>query len=487
MFQRNLLTDADVELLAGSTLTVLEKVGVLCQNEEMLRALEEWGAEVDRGREMARFPRARVEAFVAALRKEAEGGDGCGYRTFQAPARPALSTLVAQFYYDDEAKERRPGTRQDLIKLIKLGDVLHPSVGSGHALILREEPPLMEPLEAALVLAEYAARPGPAFAWNARQVSYLVEMGEILGIPNWFTMGAICFAHPLRFDRDVADRVVLMAKMGLPIGLTGMQVGGASTPVTVAGFVAVSAAEFVATWIAGRALNSSIRLAATMFASNVDVQGGPLGGIIWGATVDMKTGEVSYSAPDAMLRSFALSEFLGRWCGHAVPVGGGEYSVAKVPGLYAALEKAHKAMTIAAFTGYHPPIGDGMVDQGKTVSPVQLLLDTEMAVALESLGEPVEVTPETIALDEILDVGHGLETNHLLTGHTLRHYRRNLWCPQLMGRTGWNGFAEEEALLEKARRRVEQLVAAYRMPEVDPGKLARMRRVVERAREDLLG
>jgi hypothetical protein len=54
-----------------------------------------------------------------------------------------------------------------------------------------------------LLLAEYARKPAGAFAWNVRQVDYLIEMGEILGIENWFTWGAICFAHPLRFDKDV--------------------------------------------------------------------------------------------------------------------------------------------------------------------------------------------------------------------------------------------------------------------------------------------
>jgi len=98
--------------------------------------------------------------------------------------------------------------------------------------------------------------------------------------------------------------------------------------------MAVSAAEYLATWIAGRALNSAAALE----------------GSIWAATVDMKTGEVSYSAPDAMLRAFALREFLSRWCGRELRVGGGEYASAKIPGLYAALEKAYKAMTIAAFT-----------------------------------------------------------------------------------------------------------------------------------------
>ena len=47
MFQRSLLTDRDVEQLADAVLTVLDKVGALYQNEEILRALEKEGARVD--------------------------------------------------------------------------------------------------------------------------------------------------------------------------------------------------------------------------------------------------------------------------------------------------------------------------------------------------------------------------------------------------------------------------------------------------------
>ncbi len=479
MFQRFLLDDADIGPLAQSTLAILDKVGIICQDGELLGALEAWGARVDNDRERALFPPHLVEGFVSTIRDEAARPAAAPFR---APPRPTLGTLVAQFIYDDELGERRPGTRDDLISLIKLGDAVHPQEGTGHALLLRECDPLLEPLEAAVVLAEYSHKPGPAFAWDERQVDYLLEMGAILGVENWFTMGSICFAHPLRFDREVARRLVRMARLGMPIGLTGMQVAGATTPVTTAGFVALSAAEFVATWIAARAVGECA------CAGDPARKPVPLGGTIYGGTVDMRSGEVSYSAPDALLRAFALSEFLWRWCGRPVPVGGGgEYSAAKVPGLYTALEKAYKAMTIAAFTGRHPQMGVGMVDDGLTVSPVQFLLDTEMTLALECLGAPVEVTPEAIGLDSILQVGHGLEVSHLLTEHTLHHHRQSLWCPMVMGRAGWSGPATEAAVLEKARRRVRELMASYCKPDTDTGKLAALRAVVAKARRQLLG
>jgi trimethylamine:corrinoid methyltransferase-like protein len=410
------------------------------------------------------------EALVEQVRKETRAPAAEAPPKFGRPGLPGLGTQVAQFVYDYPKKERRSGNRKDFIELIKLGDVLHSGASVGHCLLLTDVPALLEPLEAAMLLAEYAHKPGAAFAWNVRQTDYLIEMGEILGIRNWFTWGATCYAHPLRFDKDVADRFVRRVRAGEAAGLAAMPVAGVTTPVSVAGFVVVASAEIVATWIAGRALNPKVGL----------------GGSIWGGTMDMKTGEVSYSAFDAMFYAFAVSEFMRRWTGKEIPVGGGEYCDAKQPGYYAALEKAYKAMTIAAFTGRHPSIGAGMLEQGKVLSPVQLLLEREFATGAQIYGRRVVVKPETAMLESILDVGFGLKKSYLDTDQTLRQYREWLWCPQLMERSGWDGFEKEEVVLNRLQAKVDELIAAYKKPKVNPDKLARMRKVVERARKELL-
>jgi len=495
MARIEMLSTSAIDLLAESTLQVLAKVGIYCQNDDILDALEAWGAQVDRAALTARFPEHKVLDFVDGLRKEAAGARQEPAEGFRAPALSRVSTQVAQFYLDPHTGERRPGNRQDFLSLIQLGDPLglqaeaasgaldvdpivamrdgrsgeNPEAQVGHALLLTDVPPLLEPLEAAMLLAEHAHHPGPAFAWNVRQVDYLIEMGEILGLHDWFTWGAICFAHPLRFDKDVADKFVRRARSGFPTGLTGMPVSGVTTPVTPAGFIVVASAEFMATWIAARALNPTVAFE----------------GSIWGATVDFRAGTVSYSSADAMMRAFAAAEFLARWAGQTVTVGGGEYSDACAPGLYAALEKAYKAMSIALFTGHHPPVGDGMLETGKTISPLQLLIDREVTGGVQVLGSDIEVTPETIALDTIFEVGFGLKRSYMGEEHTVRRYRQALWYPPLSRREPWNGPATEEAVLARARRKVDELIASYRKPEVDPGQLARMRAVVERARREL--
>ena len=468
MLHNSVLNDADIPALGDAVLEVLEQTGVLCQCEELLHELGRAGARIDAQAERVTFSRNMTSDLLEQLRGEPH--DGGGAASFVAPGLPHLGTQIAQFTYDHEAGERRSGNRADFIELIKLGSVLHPQVGVGHCLVLTEVPALLEPLVAALLLAKYGHRPAPAFAWDVRQVEYLIEIGDILGREDWYTLGAVCFAHPLRFDRHVAERLVHRARSGESTGLTAMPVAGVTTPLPLAGFIAVATAEIVATWLAARAVNPEV----------------DLGGSIWGGAMDMKTGTVSYCSHDAMLHSFALREFLLMWTGRDLSVGGGEYCDARSPGHYAALEKAYKAMMIAAFTGRHPDVGQGMLEDGKVLCPVQLLLERELGTGVQFLGRSIEVTPETICMDSILDVGSGLSRSHLDTEATLANWRQHAWCPEFLDRTGWKGPETDAATLQKMQDRYRELVAAYERPAVTDDQLTRMRAVVDRASRELV-
>jgi len=469
MFGTTLLTDGDVEKMAEGVYEVLEKVGVLCQNDEIRRALEAAGAVLQPDSEAVLFPRQMVAEFVEAFRAEGSTDPGNGHRKFPRPGPPGLGTQVAQFYLDPDTDERRSGNTSDFVTLIKFGAALDGYVG--HALLSTDVHPLIEPLEAGLLLAEWAPKPGPPFAWNVRQADYLVAMGEILGLEHWYTWGAICWAHPLRFDKDCADRFVRRVREGEATGFTAMPVAGVTTPITVEGFVVVTSAEHVATWIAARALNPQV----------------PLTGSTWGGSIDMKTGTVSYAAFDAMFYSFASVEFLRRWCGVTVAASGADYCDACKPGLYATMEKAHKAMMIAAFTGRYPGLGSGMVEDGKVLSPIQLLLERDMARGAQELARPINPTDDRIAMPTILEVAHGLQTNYLETEHTLLNYRENSWLPELIDRSGWKGFEHEEEILDAARQKFNELLEQYEKPQGRQEQLAAMREVVNRARGELLG
>jgi len=483
-----ILKDGDVEILAEGVFEVLGRLGMICENREILKALEDSGATVLLEEQRARFPRSVVERFVAETRKEEHakreiGGENkktlnSGYvpavsapARFEAPYVPYIFHPLAVFFYDEETGEKRRGVQDDFIRLTKLGDVLHSQMGVGHSLILSDVPAAIEPLQAALLLLQYAHRPRGVYVQDVRQIDYLLEIEEVAGIedPYWHWLANVSFATPLKLGKDIADRFAHMVKTGLyPAKVYSMAVSGVSTPVTVGGTTVLTAAELIALWICARALDSSV----------------PLTGMALVGTMDMRTGEVNYGTFDALIRRLSACEFVRKWTGVPVSPGVGEYTSSRTPGLYTALEKAYVAMTIAAFTGHHPEVGIGHLEAGLAISPVQFMLDREITEGLRFLESPT-IDEDSLGVETILQVGFGQEMNYAETQHTLEHFKASIWAPEFFDRTGWSLESEAEAL-NKAREKVRQALEVYEKPEVDPEVIAGVEEVIAKAGKEFL-
>ena len=147
-------------------------------------------------------------------------------------------------------------------------------------------------------------------------------------------------------------------------------------------------------------------------------------------------------------------------------------------------------MGIAMYTGKPMRMGSGMLESGKTFSPVQLILDKELGLFLWAMETGVEVNADTIALDAIESVASGIGQTHMASEHTLRHFRQALWFPRFLDRSVWQGEAVESQadrrLIEKAGKEFREVLTRYCKPDVDSDMLRRVRAVVDRARRALL-
>ena len=472
---RDLLSEDDLARLEGAVRHILTRVGVLIQSERLLRALQAHGARVDGATQRALIPEALLEAVIAERKGQAARHPAEPPRAVSGDYRIGVESHVAQFYLDPGTGERRAAGRDDFLTLVHFGDAWDESLAVDHVLLLREEPPLIEPLEALALLLEHARRPGDVYAHYAEQFPYLAEIGEIVaGDRTRFLRGGIFMVSPLRMDKRAADFMAARSDLGLSSGVGTQPVAGASAPVTAAGAIAQGAAEILAGWCAQYALNPTLDLA----------------GSICSGALDMAAGNVAFCSPETMLQDVGCVEFFRRRCGGGVGVAGGsDYTSAKVPGLQAAFEKTVEAMGIAMYTGRPMRMGSGLLESGKTFSPQQFILDQELGSFLWAMERGVEVSEDTLALEAVASVGSGIGASHLETEHTLRHFR-DLWQPRLLDRAvrkddAWEAQADRR-LLERATRRFHDVLAQYRPPEVDREMLRRVRTVVDRARNELL-
>ena len=140
-------------------------------------------------------------------------------------------------------------------------------------------------------------------------------------------------------------------------------------------------------------------------------------------------------------------------------------------------------MTAAAFTGHHPEIGVGHIDGGLAISGMQFLLDYEFTAGLRQL-ELAPLTDEQLCLDGIFDIGFGFAKNFMEDDYNLANLRSNLWVPNIFSRNGWSVEIEKE-VCANAKSKLEQIVSEYAKPVGREEKLAKARKVVERAKKTL--
>ena len=472
----DLFRDSDLDQLMDATFAVLERSGAMYQSGVVLDALEAAGAQVDKSAQKAHLPRRMMESFIEAQKRKAVPATPHWELAADEGALPGITLQVAQFYFDHERGERRPGRREDLVRMVQFGDALDERQSVSQVLVMREEPPKVEALEAALVLLEHTSRPGDVYPHFAAQFPYLEEIGQLCaGDPNRFLTGGIFMVAPMRMDQRSGDYMVEMSRRKLSRAVGTMPVSGISAPVTRAGAIIVAACDILAGWAAALALDPDL----------------PISGGICSGSVDMATGNVSFCSPEAMIQDLGCVELFRRRFGGQVGVAGGaDYTNAKFPGYQAGFEKAFEAMAIAAYTGSHPYMGAGLLDSGKMFSPLQLLIDRELQGFLWHFAARAKVDEDHIALDTITSIGSGIASSYLEAEHTLRHYRRNLWFARLLDRSVWRDSADEaepdRRLLERAGKQFEEILGQYRPPEVDRDMLAKARQVVDRARRDLL-
>jgi trimethylamine--corrinoid protein Co-methyltransferase len=471
-----LFTESDLDQLADAVLATLARAGAMYQSDAILDALEAVGAMVDRSAHIARLPRSLVESFIEIQKRKPRPEMPRWELSPTEGALPGITLQVAQFYYDHERGTRRPGNREDLVRMVQFGEALDERQPVSQVLVMREEPPEVEALEAALVLLEHTSRPGDVYPHFATQFPYLEEIGELCaGDPNRFLTGGIFMVAPMRMDRRSCDYMVETSRRRLSRGVGTMPVAGISAPVTRAGAIVIAACDIIAGWAAAMALDPDL----------------PVSGGICSGSVDMATGNVSFCSPEAMLQDLGCVELFRRRFGGQVGVAGGaDYTNAKFPGYQAGFEKAFEAMAIAAYTGSHPYMGAGLLDSGKMFSPIQLLIDRELQAFLWHFAARPKVDAEHIALDTVISIGPGIGESHLESEHTLKHYRQNLWFAQLLDRRVWRGDADEAQpdrwLLERAQGQFNEIMSRYQPPPVDRDMLAKAREIVNRARNALL-
>jgi trimethylamine:corrinoid methyltransferase-like protein len=452
---------------------VLERVGMRVLNPWMLRQCERFGWRVDHEAAVVRFQPELIEECTAADRARPD--------TITAPRVPTTFGVGygehCFFLYDWPSGQQLAVGRKEQAEMIRLGDAIPEVVSMGLPVLDTKTDQRLEALEAAETILANTTKPCWPGVRLSEQVPYFVEISRLYerhtGRQGAFIQAGGCLTSPLCLGERTADIAQRFYEHGYrAVGFSSMPIAGGNAPVTPEGTVVMGIAELLAGWMIAKAIAPDQPTRPGMVISGI---------------LDMRTGRASFGAPEACLQDLAIHDTILRRYGRSIPLDlGAGYTEARVPGMMAAFEKCFKRTVFGCSVGVGLHLGT--IDCARTFSPTQAMLDLDYNEWSWRFFRGLSVSPETLALEVIADIGCGEGKSFLGHDHTLANWRA-LWSPRFWDRRVWqDGETEkrrDQEIVAKADATWREILRNAPAPQVNEALVEEVRQVVARARQEL--
>lgn len=456
-----MLNNAHKRKLYYAALEILERTGIEIYEEEALALLREAGSRVVKNRV---FIKAHViESALQTAPKYISIYDRVGHPVMH------LGSGVNYFgtgsdtpnTIDPYTGERRTSTLEDVRRFSLLADAL-PNIDFVMSMALPHDVPTqIADLYQLQVMTANSTKPIMFTSPDNRNTVELIEIAWIIAggkeelRQKPFFMQYTEPSSPLRATKDALGKLLLCADHGIPVTFTSGVMPGASSPVTVAGTIALVLAEEL-TGVAIAQLRNP---------------GAPV--IIGGAAspLDMRTALAAYGTPESLLIDLGLCEvckFLG------MPVfSEAGYSDSKLADGQAAVETSLSVygMTFSEADLIHDV---GYLESGIVSSPEMVVIANEIIAYVKRVKQGIDIDREHLALDAIDEIGPG--GNFLTNVHTLKFYKQ-AHMPDLFDKRGYEHWAAAggKSLWDRANERVKEILETYRpvlLPEDKQNEIA---------------
>ena len=447
--QFSVLSDDQLQKLHLGALEALRRIGIRFHHRGAVEMLAEVGAFIADGN-LVRFPARLVEDAIASVPERVvmcdRRGDPVvfleGERAYFGTGSDCLTVL------DPTSGQHRKFTSDDLVDVYRLCDAL-PNI---HFVMSVGIPADVDPTRAydvqmALML-EHTLKPLVFVTNDLASCQRAIDMAAAVagGHEALREQQHILLysepSSPLQHSETAVDKLLLMAEHELPVVYSPGPLMGGTAPITIAGGLVMSLAEI----LSGLVVHQMTR------------PGAPF---VFGAGLhhmDMRSTQICYGGPEFQLTKAAVAE-LGRWYG--MPTWGyAGCSDAKVVDEQAAAE-AMLSVIMARLTGANLVHDVGYLESGLTTSYEMIVLTDELIAMTDSVMRGIEVTDETLMLDELDEVGPG---GHFLNTDATMARFRDFWYPDLISREIRQTWLERGGarLGQRLNEKVKTILKEYR-------------------------
>ncbi len=444
------LSPSDVQQIHTAALDILASTGVAVYSSQALDLLEESGAKIDRGIPRAWLPKSMVEDAIASAPSKVElyGRKPENNLTLEGK-RVHMGTGGTTINVLDLDGTHRKSSLLDCHQIPRLVDALE----NIHFIVLPVYPNELTEENADVNRFYGGLRNSSKHImggmYSLEGTLNVIQMAEMIAggtdalrkepIISFITL----MISPLLVDELYGDIMVEVARRGIPLAVPCEPQTGSTSPITLAGNLAMFAADT----LAGVTITQLANPGTPVLCGYV------------GTTTDLRSmGYLSGSVESGLLNAGA-AQLAQHWKIPFYATAG--MSDSKTIDVQTGYESALTSLTVALSGANYIHDAAGLMEFAMVASYEKYIIDNEIIGMVLRILRGIEVTPETIAADLIKKVGP--TGNFLREPHTVKHMRDEFFFPKLSDRDlreDWLAQGELDAR-QRANSLARQILAEH--------------------------
>jgi trimethylamine--corrinoid protein Co-methyltransferase len=464
-----LLSDELVKQILDEAFQLMLKPGIKVQLPEARNLLEDVGVQVDQDTEVAHIPEKIVYKALETVPHQ--------FYLYDRFGEPKVNYGGNSVHFDPgssgvhilnpDTQEHRPSYTNDLVRIVKLTEMLPQYDAQSTAVICNEIPKSISDLYRLYLVLLYSTKPIVTGAFAIPTLQVMVDMLSIFAggrkglAEKPQAVFDVCPSPPLIWSNFGAQNLIDLARAGVPAQMVSMPLAGATAPVTLIGSVVQHAAEC----LSGITIHQLAK------------PGSP---IVWGgapAIFDMRTGTTPMGAIETAMIDASYAQ-VGKYLGlptHTYLCA----SDAKVIDAQAGLESGIGAI-IGALAGVNMISGAGMLDFLACFSLEKLVIDAEIIAMAKRLLSGVHTPTETLAT--AMFEGINFKGDFLKQKVTRDLFSKEQYLPsKVLDRDSIRGWHQAGSLdaLARAKAQVQLLLDQFQPPALPVDQIQELRKLVK--------
>lgn len=408
----DILSDKNVTEIINGVYELLCNPGIrFAPDPRVLDLFSAAGCDVS-SQGIVKISRELVESSIDSVAKEVPFWDRNGNRA-EVSGMSFSSGMGCIYVIDMETGERRPSTRIDLAAATCLVDALPEIDSICQPCKITERSDVYGEIDEFNVIVSNTTKPLSFISEYVESLEAAIEMAaairgglDQLKAKPYFSYGIT--QMPLCFTQKEIDQIFIGIENGIPLSSGSIVIGGATSPMTIAGSLVHCLATDFSLIVLGQLIKKGCYCHSTTEINFLDPKTGNFGGI-----------------PEVLLSELARIQ-IAKSIGLSAGSSGGTTSSPAFNQNCAA--DIYSSMMHAFYSGAGYAYYLGTIEALKTFSFHALLYCNELAGMIRRMEKGIEVNEDTLALEVSRKVG--LKSNYLGEQHTAKHCRTEIRQPR---------------------------------------------------------